>query len=151
MTTCPYCQQEIDHLSRLQKDNDGNQYHYTCVDQILTEWAREHQEKEESMKRITIIKCVDEPTFVPDNEKWFINDEFGVKCLCGEVVNRLSEYEDTGLMPKDVANLESELAIYRKAFEEVCHQFNYGNEKDYENMRDAFLAEAREMVPHDSK
>lgn len=44
-----------------------------------------------------------------------------------------------------------ELIAHKKAFEEVCRQFNYGNEKDYENMRDAFLAEAREMVLHDPK
>ena len=32
---------------------------------------------------------------------------------------------------------------YKRAFEEICHQFNFGDEKDYQAMHDTFLELAR--------
>lgn len=43
------------------------------------------------------------------------------------------------------ANERAEL--YKKAFVEVCRQFNYGDEKDYEAMRDSVL----DLVRKDDK
>lgn len=56
-----------------------------------------------------------------------------------KIANRLAAYEDTGLTPKEVKKLAADRAHYKRAFEEVCRQFNYGGEKDYKDMRDAFL------------
>ena len=44
--------------------------------------------------------------------------------------------------------MEKERDLYRKALEEVCRQFNYGDEKDCEQMRDSFLALVKKEARH---
>ncbi len=56
-----------------------------------------------------------------------------------DTISKLAAYEDTGLTPEEVKKLAVDRYLYKRAFEEVCRQFNFGDEKDYEDMRDAFL------------
>lgn len=52
------------------------------------------------------VRLPDEPIYIPDENKWSVTDEFGAKCLIGEVVNRLAAYEDSGLSPEEVQKLK---------------------------------------------
>lgn len=61
------------------------------------------------MERLT-IRVPDEPAYAYDEDAWTVNDEFGVCCLVGPVVDRLAAYEDTGLEPSEVAELQSAAA-----------------------------------------
>lgn len=122
------------------------------------------------MDRLT-VKYIDEPIFVPDEEKWLIDDEFGAICLCGEVVDRLAAYEDTGLTPEEIAELESQLAQERKRVKELegsnqCLETDYaalqaeleqtrkalelacecGFMQDSEKAVQVFLAQAKEVL-----
>jgi hypothetical protein len=51
------------------------------------------------------VRLPDEPIYIPDENKWSVTDEFGAKCLIGEVVDRLAAYEDSGLSPEEVQEL----------------------------------------------
>ena len=38
--TCPYCDESVDQLNRLQSDANGDQWHYECVDKALAEFLQ---------------------------------------------------------------------------------------------------------------
>lgn len=63
-------------------------------------------------------------------------EESGQKCNRGHV-NSLPLRLWT--CPVCAEELAVDRDLYKRAFEEVCRQFNFGDEKDYEDMRDAFL------------
>lgn len=63
-------------------------------------------------------------------------EESGQKCNRGHV-NSLPLRLWT--CPVCAEELAADRDLYKRAFEEVCRQFNFGDEKDYEDMRDAFL------------
>jgi hypothetical protein len=64
-----------------------------------------------------------------------------------KIANRLAAYEDTGLTPEEVKELakaeverlRGELAQYKRAYAEICHQFNFGDESEYKAMHDCWL------------
>ncbi len=72
--------------------------------------------------------------------------------------NKLLKTDDALIVLKKIERLQAELARlqvaleatiaekekYKRAFEEVCRQFNYGDEADYIAMHDAFLELAKE-------
>jgi hypothetical protein len=57
------------------------------------------------------VRLPDEPIYIPDENKWSVTDEFGAKCLIGEVVDRLAAYEDSGLSPEEVQELKVSVKI----------------------------------------
>lgn len=63
-------------------------------------------------------------------------EEPGQKCNQGHVNNLPLRLWTCPVCAEELA---ADRDLYKRAFEEVCHQFNFGDEKDYEDMRDAFL------------
>ena len=55
------------------------------------------------------------------------------------------EIEGKSLIDKN-KGLQVEKEFYKRAFEEVCHQFNFGDESDFEVMRDSFLELTRKEM-----
>jgi hypothetical protein len=88
--------------------------------------------------------------------KWFDTSEvqgsFQFSWLHGiRVSEDFSQWAETtcnnarqALSPDSGKALLEERDLYKRAFEEVCRQFNYGDEKDFETMRDSFLSLAKE-------
>lgn len=58
------------------------------------------------MERYTVDGREMESDYIPDNDSWFVDDEFGAKCLRGYAVELLADYERTGLTPSRVAELK---------------------------------------------
>ena len=76
------------------------------------------------MERLT-IRVPDEPAYAYDEDAWTVNDEFGVCCLVGPVVDRLAAYEDTGLEPSEVAALVARCEAAERDIRELLAQLDY--------------------------
>ena len=44
----------------------------------------------------------------------------------------------------EIRRLKKDLAKYKRAYAEICHQFNFGDEDDYKRMYDTWLEWATE-------
>ena len=53
--------------------------------------------------------------------------------------NDLQRVSIQSLSRQPGASLLAELAKYKRAYEEICHQFNFGDEADYNAMHDCWL------------
>jgi hypothetical protein len=74
------------------------------------------------MYRLTIARTSEYPSYIPrdnaNDELFEVHDELGAKCVIGEAVDRLAEYENTGFQPEEIIALEkNHEALWGKIFD----------------------------------
>lgn len=55
-------------------------------------------------------------------------------------ISELERYATIGrIAVTEIKRLRQELDKYKRAYEEMCHQFNFGDESEYKAMHDCWL------------